>query len=239
MKKRTVMLLFLLTFLLLAGAGTGTLLLVYHEPDYYGRCAIPPGSERVLLSNQFVGVFGSDLVGKIIGGDVGKLQWSVFEEPQLNAYLQEGFLKWPDAASWKRHGISDPRVAFDKDHIRLGFRYGTKPWQTIISFDVRVWLVPKEVNMIAVEIVGRHAGSLPISAQSLLEVIAEQARNNNVEVKWYRHNGNPVALVQFQSDKSRPTFQLRHLILESKLLRIGGMPLEPGQQAALGPQREP
>jgi hypothetical protein len=45
-------------------------------------------------------------------------------------------------------------------------------------------------------------------------------------VALYRHNGNPVALLRFQSDKMRPTAQLRCLELRPGMITVGGAPLE-------------
>jgi hypothetical protein len=78
------------------------------------------------------------------------------------------------------------------------------------------------VNVICLEILGRKAGAMPVSAQSLLELISEQARKD-IEVTWYRHEGNPVALLRFQNDRARPTFQLRRLELRQGMITIGGM----------------
>src|SRR5262249_39124403 len=68
-------------------------------------------------------------------------------------------------------GISDPRIAVEANRIRLGFRYGSEPWSTIISIDMRVWLATTEVNVVALELQGVHPGALSGSAPSLLETI--------------------------------------------------------------------
>jgi hypothetical protein len=234
MRKRTILLLSaILVFLILIG-GTGLVLLIYHVPGFYRRADIPPGPKRVQRSNDCVGKFGK--LGILISGaGDAKEEWTVeITEEQLNSYFQEGFKKWNDCVNLEKQGISEPRVVFDKDTIRLAFRYGTKPWSTILSLDVRVWLAPKERNVLVVEFLGRHAGALPISAQSVLETISEHVRGrNNIEVTMYRHNGNPTAVVRFECDKSRPTFQLRRIEVEDGKITIGGLSLDTDQQAML------
>ena len=91
---------------------------------------------------------------------------------------------------------------------------------------MRVWLTPREPNVIALELRGLHAGSLPIAAQSLLESVSETARQNNIEFTWYRHQGNPVALLRFQADQDRPTYRLDHLVLEQGVIRVDGRSVE-------------
>jgi hypothetical protein len=182
---------------------------------------MPPGKERLDQSKACVGRLAS-LINYIQNG---AQEWLVeISEEQLNSFFEEDFLKWGESEMLKKSGISGPRMVFEPDKIRLAFRYGSKPFSTVISFDVKVWLPPREVNVVAVEFLGRHAGSLPISAQSLLDLLSEQASNRNIEVSWYRHNSNPVAVVRFQADQVRPTFQLRRIDLSQGKLTIGGLP---------------
>jgi hypothetical protein len=231
MRRRTIFLLVAISLLILGGIGTGVALLVRHEPGFYRRCAMEPGPERKRLCNVFANHV-LNLFNNIMSGPSGTKSdlWYVdYTEAEVNAYFREKFAAdWP---SLERRGVSDPRIVFEPDRIRLGFRYGTEPWDTVISLDMQVWLAPNETNVVLVEFLGRHAGSLPISARSLLDNIAEQIRVNNVDVTWYRHNGNPVAMIRFQSDKPRPTFQLRGIALEKGRIVIRGLSLEPGQIA--------
>ena len=78
----------------------------------------------------------------------------------------------------------------------------------------------------ALEIEGLRAGSLPIGAQSLLESVAEAARPHDIEVTWYRHKGNPVALLRFQASKATPTVHLERLELRQGTIVIGGRSME-------------
>jgi hypothetical protein len=214
----------------------------YHEPGFYRRAQVPAGENRLEWSKMYKSKLLklATFISNGLGED-GRQVWSVdVNENEVNSFFQEDFLNWPDSEALKRQGISDLRFGLDKDRIRVAFRYGRKPWQTVISFDLHVWLVKSEFNVMAIELTGRHAGAVPISAQSLLESIAEQARGKNLEITWYHHNGNPVALVRFQSDKARPTFQLRGIAVERVAgsgsavegegrIVLSGQCLEPGQ----------
>src|SRR4029077_19716374 len=107
-------------------------------------------------------------------------------------------------------GIAQPRLVFDKERVHLAFRYGRGLFSTVVSIDLRVWLVPKEQNVIALEVEGFRAGALPIATKSLLEKVAEVARAKGVSVNWYRDKGtgHAVAILRFQEDQPRPTFLL-------------------------------
>jgi hypothetical protein len=213
--------------LVLAAVLTGLVLLVRHEPTFYRERALAPGPRRQQQSKAFLQEFGQLLID--INSKAGRPKWQeFFTEEQVNSYLQEGFLRSGVANKLLPDGISEPRVVFSEDTIRLGFRYSRGPWSTIISIAMRVWLPtpPQEVNVVALELESLHAGALPISAQSLLEQISEIARRNNIDVTWYRHNGNPVALLRFQSDQPQPTVQLQHLQVRQGSITIQGQSLD-------------
>ncbi len=134
--------------------------------------------------------------------------------------------------------LSEPRVAIEPDKLRVGFRYGMGSWSTVVSIDLRVWLVAKEPNVVALEFEGMHAGALPISSQSLLENASQTARRHDIDPTWYRHNGHPVLLLRFQAGRSRPTFQLQQFELHAGVLSIAGHSLDTTPQARVGSDRQ-
>jgi hypothetical protein len=209
--------------LVLAGSVSSVLaLLVCHDPATYYAQTLPPGDVRQKLSREFYGERMS-----LVDGIVNKRQWyAKFTEEQINGYFEEDFIRSEAGQKILPEGISEPRVCFQPDKIRLAFRYGTGRWSTVISVDLSVWLAPKEPNVVLLELQGLHAGSLPISAQSLLDRISEAARSQNLDITWYRHDGNPVALLRLQPYHSRPTFQLQRLELGSGTLLISGRSLD-------------
>jgi hypothetical protein len=221
MRRKSILLTFGAVLLLLGATGTALALMVRHVPNFYRERAIPPGPAREQQSNAFLREFTMGLFDPI--QNERKSWHASFTEAQINSYFQEGLLKSGWADKLFPESISDPRVALEDNAIRVAFRYGNAPWSTIISINVRLWLAPKEVNVVALELQGLHAGALPISAQSLLVQISEIAKRRNVDVTWYRHNGNPVALLRFQGERRQPTVQLRHLeVKDGRITFVGG-----------------
>jgi hypothetical protein len=216
-----------LLIMLLVGSAVAAVLvvLVRHEPDMYQRMALPPGVERQHHSTEFTQNLSS-LANKLLNEKF----WEVkFTEAQINSYFDEDFIRSGVRDNLLPKGISQPRVAIDHDKLCLAFRYGQESWySTVVTIDLRVWVARKtpEVNVVGLELQGLHAGSLPISAQSLLESVSDVARRQDIEVTWYRWNGNPVALLRFQATQQRPTVRLEHLTLEKGLLTIGGHSIE-------------
>ncbi len=224
MRKRRMWFWTLASILLLGSALTALTLLLKHEPNFYRRALVTPGQGRKDMATACMGRF----VELVALWTDGKGDWEKsFSEAQLNSFFAEEFVRWGDADNLRRQGISEPRIVIEENRLRLAFRYGRDFWSTVISYDLKLWLAPRDANVICVEIQGRHAGAIPLAAQALLNEISETASRKGVEVTWYRHEGNPVALIRFQADRTRPTAQLRRLDVRPGMITLGGVSLEP------------
>jgi hypothetical protein len=223
--------------ILLTGTVLGILaLLARHEPGFYARAAVQPGKVRESQSKAFLGEFWK-LVNAVTNREPN---WRfAFTEAQINSYFEEDFLVSGVADKLLPDDVTAPRIAIEQDRIRLAFRYGAPPWSTVVSINFRLWLAPKESNVVVLELQSVHAGALPISAQSLLEQLSEVLRRRNIEVTWYRHNAHPTAVLRFQTDQPRPTIQLRQLELKNGMLTVVGRSVEPLPRAVTGPRIEP
>src|SRR5262245_7385740 len=211
MRRKPLILALLVVMALLGGVGTTLALLLRHEPAYYRRGLMLAGPPRLAWSAQFLAEL-SHLSSAIQHDD---LSWDAeFTTDQINSYLQESFLEAGFDEKMLPDNLSDPRVAIDEDRLRLGFRYGYGRWSTIVTIEMRLWVAQGEANTVGLELLGLHAGALPISAQSLLEHVSEAARRNGVDVSWFRHSGHPVALLHFGPDQPRTTVHLKHVELK-------------------------
>ena len=114
----------------------------------------------------------------------------------------------------------------DKDRLRLGFRYTNSLISTVVSLELRIWVVPKENNLFAVEILNRNVGAIPFSAQALQDEIATLARGRKLEVKWYRHEGHPVALLRVQNSPNLSPAWVNRIDMQTGKLTIGVKPLD-------------
>jgi hypothetical protein len=229
MRRKSLLMAVAIAVVLLAAVGGVLALLTRQEPSFYRERAVAPGDTRKKESADFLAKFTRVLTATVNGDDFNV----TFTEEQINCYFQESFITSGFAKKLLPENISEPRIAIEPERVRLAFRYGCDPWCSVISIDWRVWLAPKEPNVVVLELQGLHAGSLPISAQSLLEQISDIARRKNIDVTWYRHNGNPVALLRFLND-SRSTVQLHQLELSSGKLTIVGRALENLPRARAG-----
>lgn len=229
MRRRSLILALLVVLLLLGGVGATLALLLRHEPAYYRRGAILAGQQRYAWSTEFLNEMSH--LSSAIQRD--ELSWDAeFKTEQVNSYLQENFLESGLDEKMLPENISDPRVAIDEDRLRLGFRYGYGRWSAIVTIDMRLWVAQGEANTVGLELLGLHAGALPISAQSLLEHVSEAARRSGVDVSWFRHSGHPVALLRFGPDQPRTTVHLKHVELKEGRIVLQGRCTAPGVPAA-------
>ena len=218
MRRLTVMRTMAALVLLLGCIGGSLVYLVRREPASYREIQIPDEPQRRKLSGDFAS--GVQQLLDSIGNNAEDRWEKTFTAEQMNSYFVEDFVrvrpfKLPE-------GINSPRVCIEPGKLQLAFRYGRGFWNSVISVDMNIWLVANEANLVAVELSSLRAGALPISMQSIQEQIAEAARQWNVDVTWYRHEGNPVALVRFQPDRPNPTVLLQRLELQSGRVVIEG-----------------
>lgn len=184
---------------IVVGAGLAALgIAIKHEPNFYHQCEVPEGDGRVFLANQFVSNFGQ-MIANI---NARQEKWDCqVSEAQLNSFFAHTFPQLGEGESLRKMGMSTPTVMFEDDRVRLAFRYGSGWFSTVVSYELKVWLVPKEPNTIAVEIVNARAGAVPISSQSILHQLSEFGRKQNKKVSLFRHEGNSVAVIGLQADQ--------------------------------------
>ena len=196
----------------------GLIVMVKREPSFYHQASMADSPERVAQSNSFISEFG-DLRNSLVNFEPN---WEVeFTNEQLNAYFQEHYYQQGGDENLP-DGWHAPRVKLEDGKIRIGIRYGQGIFSTILSLEIRFWLVPNQTNVLAMEIVSFQAGSLPISTGTLLDQISAAARREHIDVTWYRKDGHPVALMKFQSDLTRPTFQFSRVELQEGKVIIAG-----------------
>jgi hypothetical protein len=82
-----------------------------------------------------------------------------------------------------------------------------------------------------VEVLSARAGGLPISSRAILNQLSEYAQNQNFKFTLYRHDTNPVAIVELQPSQPQSSHILTCLRIQSEKITMQGKTLE----HALGP----
>lgn len=190
-----------------------------HEPAFYRRGEIASSAVRRQLAEDFLRC-SSEVYNLMANGKPWALN---ITQDQLNGYLQDeisssgGLFSYPD-------NVTDPRVEFDADRIRIGFRYSVSTCSAVVSVDLRTWLVAKEPNTLALELCGLSVGGLPLGSHALMEYVTDAAREWNADVTWFRNGSNPIALIRLQANQNRPTLQMRRFEITAGQVHIHGKP---------------
>src|SRR5262249_51133317 len=208
----------------------GLVAAVKRVPSFYTQAEMPEGLVREENSRQATARFFQ--IRSSLQRDEPSWDLSLSGQ-QLNAYFQQDYYEHGGDNNLPDR-LSAPRVKFEDGRMRLGMRYGRGWLSTILSIEIKAWLIPGETNMMAMEIVSLKAGALPLSPATLLDDISEAVRRENVDITWYRNEGHPVAVMRFQADLTRPTMQFDRLELTDESMTIAGRSVD--FVTATGPQ---
>lgn len=219
MRRRSkVLALFLLVGGLAAAAGA-VVFTVRREPEFYTRAGAPADwetRERAARLLTRLNDLKNDVRSKAEWGDT-------FTVAELNTFFAENMSCRDGLGATLPHNLHAPRVAVDGDRVKIGFRYGEGFWASVVWVELRVWLVKDEVNLAAVEVCDLRAGRFPLGTQTILDAVAEAARGWNIEVTWYRNEGNPVGLFRFFADQpGDPPTQVLTLEAANEKITIAG-----------------
>ena len=203
--------------------------LLKQEPQFYaGACRDGVGDQ--LAASELLTRFGD------VQNDIRttKAEWgSSFTATELNAFFREHLDRTDGLAELLPVGINSPRVTIIEDRLQIATRYRNAPFEflngdflsTVLSVELKTWVVSREQNTVAVEVCGLWAGALPVSSQRYLDRVSDAARKWNIEITWYRNNGNPVGLLRFYADQTRPSTFIRTVKIADDKLTIGGRSL--------------
>lgn len=217
-RRRPLILAIGLLVLIVSAAVTVLAYVVKREPSFYTQAAPPADYDTREKASRLltrVQELKNDIRTK---GDWG----DTFTTEELNCFFAEMMGQNGTFAGMMPKGFHSPRIAVVDDRLKIGFRYGRGFWSTVVSIELRVWLVADEINLMAVEVCDLRAGRLGVGAQSILDAIGETARESNIDVTWYRHNGNPVGLFRFFPDQPQPVSQVLTLEVSSGKIVLAG-----------------
>jgi hypothetical protein len=219
---------------LVAAVGGVAVLLFKREPAFYAASVPSEDLEARGKSAQLI-----TRVQELKNDIVTKAEWGdTFTANDLNCFFAANMSRKGGLCALLPEGFHSPRVAVEGDRLKLGFRYRDGFWSTVVWVELKVWLVAKDTNVVAVEVCDLRAGGVPIGSQSILDAITEAARGSNIEVTWYRHKSNPVGLFRFYADQPQPAAQIVTLEVKDGQLTVAGRSLL-SQLSALPEQTPP
>ncbi len=207
MRRRSILYTILILTTVFFAVGGTLIIFLKQEPEFYTT-----SDENSAGSDWERSEYASALLTHVqdLKNDIrSKAEWgATFHDTDLNCFFQENFNQNQGLASILPKNFHSPRVVIDGDRVKLGMRYRSGFWSTVISLEIRAWLPMNDTNVIALEFCSLKAGGLSIGCQSLLDSLSEAAHDSNVDVTWYRHDKHPVGMFRFYADQLRPTTQI-------------------------------
>lgn len=123
---------------------------------------------------------------------------AVFTAEQINGWLAMRLTEHDE--DQLPHNVHEPRVAIAPDAMTLGFRTELGGTETVVSVDAAPLLT--ESGAIAVRLVSVQAGELPLPVLQVADEIATACQGLSLPVRWTRHEGRPVAMIDIPQDES-------------------------------------
>ena len=207
--------------------------LVKYEPAAYRAACREEATDAVKATEMLSRV--TELQQEL---QTAKADWGgSFSAADFNAFLRDAFERGGTFDGTLDRRVKSPRVWADGDRLTVAARYQASPFEslesewttTVVSVELRLWVVSQKSNTVAVEVCSLTAGALPISAQRYLDRLGEAARASNTEVTWYRNDGHPVGLFHFYASLPQAPVQIQSVTVADGRLAVSGK----GAQALL------
>jgi hypothetical protein len=225
-RRRSVILVLGIALLALVAILGIAAIFVKQEPSFYRAALKEDFSDAAKAADFFTRV--TELQQDIRSS---KPDWGAsFTADDINAFLRVSLAKGGSLEGSLNERYTDPRIAIQGDRIKIAMRYQAAPFDevkgestlVVLSLELKVWVVSKRQNTVAVEVIRANAGGIPVSVQRYLDRLSEAARDANIEVTWFRHDGNPVGLFQLYADQVQPTTQIRTAKVEDGKITVAG-----------------
>jgi hypothetical protein len=232
-RRRRAIVAILLVASAVAGVVTGLAAAIRQEPDFYAAAGVPAPDDEV-VAGAVITRYG-DLQNDMLS----RAEWGAsFSDAEINALLRQHLDDSEGFAGSLPPELAGVRVAIQGDRLKIAARYEDDldvfGWfSTVGSVELKVWLT-EDVNTVAVQVCDVKAGALSVGARRWLDKITEVARDRNIDVTWYRYEGQPVGLFKFYANQARPTTQIRTVQVADGRITVGGRWLAQPTGPAIG-----
>lgn len=200
-----------------AAIGGVLVALLKQQPGFYTRAEVTAPREDDSRRASELQTRLSELQAEVFAEESWGMQFTqddvnaFFRQDPANNNLVEPLL-----------GLTAPRVEFGGDRIRFAARRGSGFWSTVVSVELRAWLIADEPNTVAVEVVSLKAGALPLPERLVMDRVTAFGADNRATVTWFRSNGRPVAVVRWLNNQARPTTLLQTVTVADGSVSVGG-----------------
>jgi hypothetical protein len=145
---------------------------------------------------------------------------AMFSASQINGWLAYDVRK--NHSTLLPPDVSDPRVAFGDDGLKIAFRWQSPGWSTVVALEADLYL--HAINVVGVRIRNARAGKLPLPLGGFLNDVIESGREIGLQIEQQQIEGDPLLLVTLPTSfaKSDKSLSLETLELRDGALYIAG-----------------
>jgi hypothetical protein len=198
--------------LLATGMGVAVYQASQQVPDFYQEALTADVVRQEAASRQMLQQ-ATTLVNEAQKPGIWRAE---FTDEQINGWLAVDLeQKHPDALPKQ---VSDPRVAIRSDGARIGWRWNTEGLSTVFWLDMDVYLA--EPNVLALEIRGAQAGTVPLPLSRVLDEVTRVASSLDLQVSWAESEGHPTALLKIPPPEEEDN---KAVIVDDVELRDGSL----------------
>ena len=162
---------------------------------------------------------------------------AVFTDEQINGWLAVQLAN--SHADQLPDNVREPRMAITPEAVTLGFRTTVGGTETVVTVDAAPYLT--DSGAVAVRLMSVHAGTFPLPVLQVADEIANACQGLSLPVRWTRHEGQPVAVIDIHSDsaKDSPRIAIDTIELTDGSLLVAGKTEVEASTAPLAEAQDP
>jgi len=164
---------------------------------------------------------------EVLVGDLVQLRNDLANEPEwtlrvtdavLNAWLGEHQLN--EMVQEMPAEVSQPRIRFEIEKMKLAFRWAGKPLESVISLSIKPSCI--STNQIQIVIDKVQAGLLPVSWTRFQNEITDAIVQNGQKVEWKTVDGQPAVVLTIAPRMDSRAIEIEKITVLDGEMRVTG-----------------
>lgn len=203
---------------LLVGTLYGLKYLAQKPPEFYSQIISTEESTPSAQVHEKAQSLEQDLI-QLRNDLANDPEWAIrLTDNAINAWLAENSLQSLSAEIPPE--VSDLRVKFELERVRIAFRWRGRPLQSVVSITLRPELTGS--NEIQIGIAEIQAGVLPIGLSRLKEIIEDAIPTDGQQVQWVESESVPTLKLKISPKYKERLVELEKAIILDNEIRLSG-----------------
>lgn len=203
---------------LLVGTLYGLKYLAQKPPEFYSQIISTEESTPSAQVHEKAQSLEQDLI-QLRNDLANDPEWSIrLTDNAINAWLAENSLQSLSAEIPPE--VSDLRVKFELERVRIAFRWRGRPLQSVVSITLRPELTGS--NEIQIGIAEIQAGVLPIGLSRLKEIIEDAIPTDGQQVQWVESESVPTLKLKISPKYKERLVELEKATILDNEIRLSG-----------------